>query len=201
MSAESFFDAIAKRYDRVFAREPSETRARLARVLELLGPPADVLDLGVGTGLELPALLDAGHRVVGIDVSAGMIAECEKRSRRVPCIRADFWTGLPVGDASFDAVIALFGTLAHAPDETSIGKLAAEIARVLRPSGFFYAEVPTEAWVAQHPRFFDEVTGTSIAIRPFGTSAFAGFVVSNDDRGDERVIVARLRSPPSPAAP
>ena len=92
-------------------------RAHVDRALAAIGEgPRDVLDLGVGTGLELPRLLDAGHRVVGVDVSPEMIALCNQRSRPIRCVEADFWRALPFEDASFDAVVAFFGTLAHAPD-------------------------------------------------------------------------------------
>lgn len=203
MSARAFFDAIATRYDRVFARDPSEMRAHVDRALEAIGPgPRDVLDLGVGTGLELPRLLDAGHRVVGVDVSPEMIALCKNRSRPIRCVEHDFWTRLPFDDASFDAVIALFGSLAHAPDAEALTSLAREIARVLRADGVFFAEVPSPAWVAAHPAFVDERTGASIAIVAQPESAwreaFAGFEGSVETRGEELEI--RLRSRPSRAA-
>jgi SAM-dependent methyltransferase len=202
-----FFDAIAPRYDRVFAREPALMRRQMARVLEVIGPPGDVLDLGIGTGLELPALLDAGHRVVGVDASAAMIALCNQRARRATCVQADFWDGLPAKDASFDSVIALFGTLAHPPESHSLGTLALAVARVLRHPGVFYAEVPTQAWAREHARFVDEVTGAAIDVRSFSSAewreAFAAFDLTLDERDDELVVVARKitpRSLPSPEA-
>jgi SAM-dependent methyltransferase len=190
-----FFDAIAPRYDRVFARETHELRTRMTRVLDLLGPPRDVLDLGIGTGPELHHLLDAGHRVVGLDSSPAMLALCGARARKVHCVCADLWGALPVDDQTFDAVIALFGTLAHPPSEAALGSLAAEIVRVLRPGGLFYGETPTLAWATQHPTFVDAVTGASIDVRGASPSAwrraFGRFAVSVDEVGDELCIVAR----------
>lgn len=205
MNAKAFFDAIASRYDRVFAREPSEMRAHVDRALAAIGhAPKDVLDLGVGTGLELPRLLDAGHRVVGVDVSPEMIALCNQRSRPIRCVEADFWAGLPFDGASFDAVIALFGTLAHAPDDGALSRLAREMERVLRPGGVFFAEIPSPAWVAAHPAFVDEKTGARIAIVAQPESAwreaFAAFDVTIADRGDELELTLRPRSRPSRGA-
>ncbi len=199
--AARFFDAIAPRYDRVYARSSDDLRAHMARVLEWIGPaPRDVLDLGVGTGVELHHLLDAGHRVTGIDASAQMIAICNQRSRKIPCFQADFWERLPVAKDAFDAVIALFGSLAHAPqssDANAYAQLAREIERVLRPRGVFFAEVPTESWTRAHPTFEDEVTGARIAIHaPSETvwrEAFAAFDVTMREGDAELTIAARLR--------
>jgi len=198
VSARAFFDAIAPRYDRVFAREPSELRAHVDRALSAIGAgPRDVLDLGVGTGLELPRLLDAGHRVVGVDVSPEMIALCNKRSRPIRCVEADFWSALPFEDASFDAVIALFGSLAHAPGEGALARLGREVHRVLREGGVFFAEVPSPSWVAAHPAFADEKTGARIAIvaQPEAAwrEAFRDFDGAVTDRGDELEITLRSR--------
>jgi len=87
-------------------------------------------------------LLDAGHEVVGIDASPLMVAECNKRARTVTIVAGDFYEPLPWDDASFDAVIALHGTLAHPPFEGAHEGLFAEVARVLRPSGLLFFEVP-----------------------------------------------------------
>jgi SAM-dependent methyltransferase len=199
LNARAFFDAIASRYDRQFAREPAELRAHLDRVLAVIGEgPRDVLDLGVGTGLELPRLLDAGHRVTGVDSSPEMIALCNKRSRPIRCVQTDFWSALPFPDATFDAVIALFGSLAHAPDSRALARLGAEVARVLRDGGVFFAEVPSPAWASAHAAFVDEKSGVRIAIVPQPESAwrdaFGAFDLTVTERGDELEIVSRPRS-------
>jgi SAM-dependent methyltransferase len=147
--AEAFFDAIAGRYDRAYALPPEASRARMGRVVAALpAPPARVLDLGVGTGRELSALLDAGYAPTGVDVSQAMLERCARRARPVPLLQADFWAPpLPFDDGSFDAVIALHGTLAHPPDEDAIGRLGRELARVVRSGARFVAEVPSLAWL------------------------------------------------------
>jgi SAM-dependent methyltransferase len=146
--ARAFFDAIAGRYERSYAPSAEESRARMTRVLAELPPaPARVLDLGVGTGRELSALLDAGHEPTGVDVSAEMLARCARRARPVALVEADFWAPLPFPDASFDAAVALHGTLAHPPAEASLPALAAELARVVRAGGALVIEVPAPAWL------------------------------------------------------
>jgi SAM-dependent methyltransferase len=147
-TSRDFFDAIAPRYDRQYAFSGTETRRRGAPLLHALGTsPRRILDLGIGTGRELAMLLDAGHDVVGIDASAAMIAECNKRARTVRIAVGDFYEPLPWDDASFDAVIALHGTLAHPPFDGAHAVLFAEVARVLRPHGPFWFEVPHDGYL------------------------------------------------------
>jgi SAM-dependent methyltransferase len=146
--ARRFFDSIAGRYEREYSLPSDESRSRMERVRkELPEPPARVLDLGVGTGRELTALLDAGYEPVGVDVSEAMLERCRRRARPVPLVRSDFWLPLPFPHESFDAALALHGTLAHPPDEKAIARLAGELARVVRPGGAFVAEVPSPAWL------------------------------------------------------
>jgi SAM-dependent methyltransferase len=152
-AAEAFFDAIAGRYERAYALPSAESRRRMGRVLAALSPaPARVLDLGVGTGRELSALLDAGHSPTGLDASRAMLERCARRARPVPLVRADFWQApLPFDEATFDAALALHGTLAHPPDGTAVARLAHELARIVRPGGVFVAEVPSPGWLDRLP--------------------------------------------------
>jgi SAM-dependent methyltransferase len=155
-TARAFFDAVARRYDRDFALSGKTSRERLARVVAALRGRKRVLVLGLGTGRELPALLDAGHDVVGLDVSPGMLAECNKRARTVPVVVGDFWDPLPFAAGAFDAAIALHGTLAHPPLGEGAGDLAAavvqlgeELARVLTDDGVLVFEVPAAEGLAR----------------------------------------------------
>jgi predicted TPR repeat methyltransferase len=72
------FDAIGDRYDEAFPHKEGQLAAGAWLAAEL---PAGsrILDLGCGTGLPTARqLADAGHDVVGIDLSAGMIALARK---------------------------------------------------------------------------------------------------------------------------
>lgn len=146
--AARFFEAIAGRYDRAYGLPAADSRRRMERVLARLPPPpARVLDLGVGTGRELASLLDAGYAPTGLDASPAMLERCARRTRPVPVVLADFWGPLPLGGASFDAAVALHGTLAHPPAVAALARLGHELARVVRPGGLLVAEVPSPAWL------------------------------------------------------
>src|SRR5260370_31624527 len=128
-----FVDAIAGRYERAYALPAAESRRRMPRVVGVLpSPPARVLDLGVGTGRELTALRDGGYTPTGVDASRAMLERCARRARAVRTVHANFWRApLPFEDASFDAAVALHGTLAHTPDAAAMGRLACELARIV----------------------------------------------------------------------
>lgn len=203
-----FFDQIAHRYDRDYALDASIMRARMRRLLRNLRPASRILDLGVGSGRELPYLLDAGHEPVGIDVSPRMLARCAARSRPIPLTEGDFWEPLPFADASFDAVIALHGSISHPPDDRAVARLGKQIARVIRAGGIFLAEVPSTRWLARLPpreamgaiwrvddvtaRYRDEATGAEIAISVFEPArwhALLGWPLDAETLDDDEVLL------------
>jgi predicted TPR repeat methyltransferase len=77
--------ALAAAFDQAaahFERAPMQTDPdRLTRLIQAAEFPSGgrILDAGCGPGLVAEALLQAGFRVVGIDLSAEMIARARKR--------------------------------------------------------------------------------------------------------------------------
>ena len=97
------FDRIADRYD--------ETRGGLDRGRWLAGEigahpqPGSVLEIGIGTGAIALPLTERGRRVVGVDVSSGMLARARERLGEVVVPTA---TTCRSGRASVDNVLPVW---------------------------------------------------------------------------------------------
>jgi ubiquinone/menaquinone biosynthesis C-methylase UbiE len=93
-----------------------------------------VLDVGIGSGLNLPFYGERADHVYGVDSSAELLLFAEERARRtsvpVELLRGS-GEALPLDDKSVDTVVMTF-TLCTVNDA---GKTLAEIRRVLRPGG------------------------------------------------------------------
>ena len=123
-----------------WARGASLVYAPLARELVARSPHdlagRRVLDLGAGTGVVSSALLDAGARPVGLDLSLDML-RWDARSRP-PALVADV-TALPLQESSIDDVVASF-VLNHLT-QPQLERALAELVRVTRPGGALLASV------------------------------------------------------------
>lgn len=121
-------------------------------LIEGMGPLSgrEVLDVGCGTGDDTRALSEVvgpTGRVVGVDVSEGMLAEARRRGGSVELLPGDVHE-LPFPDASFDAVRAKLVRL-HSPD---IDLADDELVRVLRPGGRLAAfDFDIETQTLDHP--------------------------------------------------
>ncbi len=123
--------------------------ARRRRVEELLSPLVrpglGVLDMGCGTGVMAPFILKSGADYCGVDLSAEMVAEADKTSRKLAARgqRVEIATGdverIPHPDACFDVVIAL-GLFEYLNDS---GTAADELLRVTKAGGSILVSVPT----------------------------------------------------------
>ena len=113
-------------------------QALLKQAETLIGGKGRILDIGAGRGEFLRAASDNGWIAVGIEPSASFADHAAKYSgveiKREPLEQCDF------PDGSFDVVI-LAAVLEHLynPDE-----IIEEIARILRPGGALFVDVPNE---------------------------------------------------------
>jgi SAM-dependent methyltransferase len=134
---EQGYDAMADRFAAWQRQITGSTRlARIERLLDLLPPNADVLELGIGAGVRSSRLLAARGRLTGVDLSAEQLRRARERLPGATLIQADF-TELELDPESFDAVVAAY-VLNHLPPE-ELGPLARKVARWLRPGGYFLA--------------------------------------------------------------
>ena len=123
-----FYDRWAPRYDRVLRiwallagfSDANERRKMVSR-LELK-PGQRVLEVGVGTGSNLPLMAECigpGGTLLGLDISVGMLRQCEKKVRRQR-LNANLAEGeaayLPFADDAFDAVLQ-FGAINESRDK------------------------------------------------------------------------------------
>ena len=93
-------------------------------------PGRRTLDLGCGEGRLSRDLKALGHDVVGVDLSATMLASAFAADPAIETHKADA-AELPFADASFDCVVAFMSL----QDIERLDESVAEAARVLEPGG------------------------------------------------------------------
>jgi SAM-dependent methyltransferase len=138
---ERGYDAIADEFASWQARIPDETRlGYLADLLERLSEQPDVLELGVGAGVESSRILAARGRLTGIDLSREQLRRSHARLPGATLVHGDF-TAADLPPASFDAVVSFY-VLNNVP-QPELGPLFRRVAEWLRPGGWFLASLPS----------------------------------------------------------
>jgi len=127
------FDAIAPRYDAMnrlmtFGMDRGWRRVTLASLS--MRPGQVIVDLGCGTGDLSDGARATGARAVGVDLSAGMLAQAAKRGGAGTLVRADAGK-LPLADGSCDGAVSGFALRNFESVETVLR----ECGRVVRRGG------------------------------------------------------------------
>lgn len=129
------FTGFADVYDR-FRPQPPPVIVDVLTQLADAPQPALVVDLGSGTGLSTTLWAGRAHEVIGVEPSADMRGQAERRSTDLLNVRYvegfGHATGLP--DACADIV-----TISQALHWMEPEPTFAEVARILRPGGVFAA--------------------------------------------------------------
>jgi SAM-dependent methyltransferase len=140
--AERRYDEVhSARYDENWGAISSTHDSFVRRLLELVTRGGTVLDAACGTGKYWPTLIRAGLQVVGVDQSAGMLAEAARKYpnveiRRVPLQQLGDETDLR---GRFDALLCVDALEFVGPEDWP--HVVAALAGVLRPGGWGYVTV------------------------------------------------------------
>ena len=135
VGVQAVYDAVARAYDAQIGDEldgkPLD-RALLEGFVELSGA-GTIGDVGCGPG-HVTRYLAARHPdVIGVDVSAGMIAVARQRAPELAFVVGSMLQ-LPVADGSWAGVLAMYSVIHLVPTErVGVWK---EFARSLRPRGW-----------------------------------------------------------------
>jgi ubiquinone/menaquinone biosynthesis C-methylase UbiE len=158
-STERGYDLLAPKFDRTPFRTPDAVLEPMARAAGEAGSVRDALDVMCGTGAAMSWLRPlCRERVVGIDFSAGMLAEARSRveasagTARVELVRGDVLSMR--FDREFDVAVCTgaFGHILERDEPALLGN----VQRALRPGGRFVfptAELPPRTsprlWMAR----------------------------------------------------
>lgn len=147
-STRDIYNIWANFYDLLWLSIVHRRTRRAIRQMNIK-PGERILDVGVGTGLALPAYPSRAS-VVGVDLSEGMLERARDRidRERIDHVQLVLGNGLtlPFSDNTFDHVL-----LSHVVSVVSDPvRLLAEVQRVARPGG---AMVLINHFQSQHPFF------------------------------------------------
>ncbi len=122
-----------------------------------LTPGMRLLDAGSGSGRNLPYFLRHGFDVCAVDATAGALEQvrllAEELAPQLPAtnFRVEAIEALSFPDEDFDAVIAS-AVLHFARSEEHFRKMVAELWRVLRTGGLFFARLASSMGIEDRVR-------------------------------------------------
>ena len=132
---EKTFDSFAASFDAKLAKLSYRAPALVAAMLEDAGLGAsrslDVLDAGCGTGLCGPLVAPYARRLVGVDLSEGMLEQARARDVYDELVRRELTAYLRDHTGAFDVIVSADTLVYFGPLE----EVVAAAANALRPGG------------------------------------------------------------------
>ena len=132
---EATFDSFASSFDAKLSKLLYRAPALVAAMLEEPGvEPAktlDILDAGCGTGLVGPLVAPYARRLVGVDLSAKMIAHARERKVYDDLVKSELTTFLLSAPDCYDVIVSADTLVYFGPLE----QVVAAAAGALRPGG------------------------------------------------------------------
>lgn len=137
-----FWNWIARRYAGHTMSDPAGYEKSLARVIGLLAPTHEVLELGCGTGSTALRLAPHTGRLLATDFSPEMLAIARERLAAQPVPQLVFELAdadaPELGQARYDRVLAF--NLLHLVDD--LDQAIGSALHTLRPGGLFITKTP-----------------------------------------------------------
>ncbi|MBI3578417.1 MAG: methyltransferase domain-containing protein [Ignavibacteriales bacterium] len=146
------FNAISKVFDVTFENEITRRlRSKIYYEVEQLLPPgASILDINCGTGIDALHFAAQGYNTTGVDISEKMLKVAQRKVKTDNRPLCKFYQGSfealpPDITGKYDMVFSNFGGLNCT---NNLGTVAEELARVVKPSGFFVGIImpPFSLW-------------------------------------------------------
>lgn len=135
-----FYDEIAENYDAITSATQRAAAAEgFLKGLLSRYTVRSVLDVACGTGMYAIGLARMGVRVVGVDLSQGMLDQAARLSEQagvsVQWVAAGMAELAPSVSDSFDAVICMGNSVPHLLDDEDLAATMEGFARMARPGG------------------------------------------------------------------
>jgi predicted TPR repeat methyltransferase len=134
---ESVFDGFAAGFESRLAQLAYRAPSLVAAMVQDAGvepsKSLDVLDMGCGTGLCGVLVAPYARRLVGVDLSGGMLALAREKKVYDELVKGELTAYLHDANGSFDLIVSA-DTLCYFG---ALGEVVAAAARVLRPGGMF----------------------------------------------------------------
>jgi ubiquinone/menaquinone biosynthesis C-methylase UbiE len=192
----STWDALASDSD-VFAGDPERGKSELEALFGRLGADprgGTCVEVGCGPGRMTRHLTARFDRVIALDVSPAMLAQARANAPEAEflLVSGDGLDG--VDDATAD-VLVCYLVLQHLPRRELVVRFLAEFARVLKPSGQAFVQLPildpglaARTWRALRSLFVPVTQFRG----PTSAPAFRGYRLAEDEL-EHGLAAARLR--------
>jgi ubiquinone/menaquinone biosynthesis C-methylase UbiE len=136
----TIFNDYARCYDDLYQDKDYEAETDFVEALfkrHLARPPVSVLDVACGTGGHAIPLARRGYSLTGVDLSAGMIEQAQKKALAAGLkIRFDLADMRELAlEGEFDAVLCMFASIGYMPDAEALNAALRAMRRRLRAGG------------------------------------------------------------------
>jgi ubiquinone/menaquinone biosynthesis C-methylase UbiE len=145
-----------------------------------------IVDLCCGNGRHSRILTEEGYsHVIGIDFSPALLGKAARKKPLPAYTRADM-RHIPCRTSQIDAVLSFFTSFGYFPSDEENHSVLFEIARILKPGGWFFLDYLNPKKVRDTLVPFSQQTTDTYAIKEYRS-------LSNDQQRIQKKILVRNR--------